>query len=182
MHQLRTFKSTLGNSPTTLTTPITNELNQRPMARVSKKALRPRSYVLGRLPPEKLIKLQQGVQKLLERERHEALVARARVRAVERTEAQKHAENILNGVKDGESSGGNEHIRSLVRELEELKQKRSDLFAALKKGLEDDATGRKNAVCANGTGSNEVSETVMKSNSNGSVDRRDCQSTDMALN
>lgn len=183
MHQLHALNSWLGNCRTSKTAATTtNKLSQRPMARVSKKALRPRSYVLGRLPADKLIKLQQGVKKLLEKERHEALLARARVRAVERTEAQKHAENILNGVKDGESGGGNEHIRSLVRELEELKQKRSDLFEALKKGLEDDATGRRNATRANGTASNEVSETVVKSNSDGRLDRRDVQSADTASN
>ncbi|KAI0560439.1 hypothetical protein FGB62_112g223 [Gracilaria domingensis] len=129
------------------------------MARVSKKALRPRSYVLGRLTPERLHCLRGGVRKLLEKERLEKLKARAAVRAVERTEARRHAENILAGVQEAEP--GNEQLRALGKELNELRQKKLSLFAALKKKLDDAAAAGNDKLPENGP--NRAMETATKS-------------------
>ncbi|CAN8069327.1 unnamed protein product [Agarophyton chilense] len=135
------------------------------MARVSKKALRPRSYVLGRLSPERIHRLQGGVRKLLEKERLEALKARAAVRAVERTEAQRHAENILAGIQ--EADPGNDQVRALVKELEELRQKKRILFVALVKKLDEEDSSNKEKSEVNGT--NGVMDTTTGSPSDANV-------------
>lgn len=107
------------------------------MARISEKALRPRQYVFNRLSSDRIRKLRPGVKKLLEQEKMHAVAARAEVRAAERSEAARHAENIVAGIKEADPE--NEQIRLLEKELEELRQKKRSLFATLKKTLDTDA-------------------------------------------
>lgn len=113
------------------------------MARISEKALRPRQYVFNRLPMERKKKLEERVKKLLERERITSLSARANVRAVEETQAAKHAERILEGKHKPEPE--NDHIRALEKELEELRQKKKTLYETLKKALDSDDAKKEHA-------------------------------------
>lgn len=107
------------------------------MARVSRKALRPRQYVFNRLSSSRIKRLQEGVKKLREKEMLDMMAARAAVRALGRSEAARHAENIMAGIK--QSDPENDQIQALEKELEELRQKKRSLFATLKKTLDTDA-------------------------------------------
>lgn len=104
------------------------------MARVSEKALRPRQYVFNRLSPERMSQLRPAVRKLREEEQAALKSAREARATQERTEAARHAQNIMAGVQtpDPESDS----IRGLQKELEELHEKKRRLFAQLKKSLD----------------------------------------------
>lgn len=103
------------------------------MARVSQKALRPRQYVFNRLSPERMVQLRPAVRKLRENERAALKTAQEARAATERTEAARHAQNIMAGLQtpDPESDS----IRALQKELEELQEKKQLLFAQLKQSL-----------------------------------------------
>lgn len=104
------------------------------MGRVSKKALRPRAYVLNRLTAQQIERLTPGVNKLRQYEHQQAQKLRKRVEESQRQQAARHAHNIMNGKQqvDPESA----LIVALEKELEELKQKKRNLFACLKQTLD----------------------------------------------
>lgn len=106
------------------------------MARVSEKALRPRQYVFNRLSAERIAALAPGVRKLREQEKRQALSARAARRAADRHIAARHAENIMAGVTRPVPE--TDQIGELEKELEELRQKKRQLFEQLRKCLEED--------------------------------------------
>lgn len=110
------------------------------MARVSDKALRPRQYIFTRLSTERIAQLAPGVQRLLEQERSQVASARAARAARERNEAARHAENIMAGLQtpDPESDS----IRALQKELDELLERKKQLFAQLKKSLDSEDVKR----------------------------------------
>lgn len=112
------------------------------MARVSGKALRPRQYVFNRLPEEKIKALSGAVKKLKEKEKHDAVAARAATRAVKEHQAARHAEKIVLGIREMEPES--EAIRQLEKELEELRQRKKYLFDKLKRYLDKENEVGKN--------------------------------------
>lgn len=112
------------------------------MARVSAKALRPRQYVFNRLPEEKIKALSGAVKKLKEKEKHDAVAARAATRAVKEHQAARHAEKIILGIREMEPES--EAIRQLEKELEELRQRKKYLFEKLKRYLDKENQVGKN--------------------------------------